>query len=97
MNATLKKLPLPWVVGTAGALMAGLLAGPVVLYWLGGKLAGPYADPAGLLALWGSIYADAARLRGAGLAFLLGPLLMFQIAWFGLAALRKLRRYSGQK
>ncbi|WP_446830215.1 hypothetical protein [Candidatus Foliamicus sp.] len=97
MKATWKNLPLPWVAGSAGALLAGFLAGPVVLYWLGGKLAGPYGDPAGLLALWGSIYGDAARLGGAGLAFLLGPLLIFQIAWFGLGALRKLRRYSGQK
>ena len=90
--ASFRKLPLPWVLGSAGALLAGLLAGPVVLYWLGGKLAGAYADAAGLLALWRGIYGDALRLGGAGLIFLLGPLLLFQIAWLALVALRKLRR-----
>ncbi len=86
-----KKLPLPWLIGSAGALLAGLLAGPVVLYWMGGQLAGAYADPGGLLTLWASIYGDAARFRPAGLAFLLGPLIMFQIAWLAVVAFRKLR------
>ena len=43
-------------------------------------------DPRGLLALWSSIYGDAVHLGGAGLILLLGPLLMFQIAWAGLFA-----------
>ena len=89
--ASWKKLPLPWVIGSAVTLLASLLAGPVVLYWLGGKLAGNYADPGGLLTLWRSIYGDAARFGAAGLLFLLGPLMMFQIAWLALAALKKLR------
>ncbi len=84
-------MPLPWVVGSAATLLAGLLAGPVALYWMGGKLAGAYADPGGLLTLWTSIYGDAARFGAAGLAFLLGPLVMFQIAWIMRAALRKLK------
>jgi len=87
--ASWKKMPLSWVIGSAAALLAGLLAGPVALYWMGGKLAGSYADPGGLLTLWTSIYGDAARLGGAGLAFLLGPLAMFQIAWIALAGLKK--------
>ena len=89
--ASWKKLPLPWVIGSAGTLLAGLLAGPVVLYWMGGKLAGAYADAGGLLALWGSIYGDAVRFGAAGLVFLLGPLMIFQIAWLAVAALRKPR------
>ena len=84
-------MPLPWVVGSAATLLAGLLAGPAALYWMGGKLAGAYADPGGLLTLWTSIYGDAARFGAAGLAFLLGPLVMFQIAWIMRAALRKLK------
>ena len=88
----LKKLPLSWVLGSACALLAGLLAGPVALYWFGGKALGEYPDPGGLLTLWGSIYGDAVHLGGAGLIFLLGPLLMFQIAWVGLFALRKYLR-----
>lgn len=84
-------MPLPWAVGSAATLLAGLLAGPVALYWMGGKLAGAYADPGGLLTLWTSIYGDAARFGAAGLAFLLGPLAMFQIAWIMRAALRKLK------
>lgn len=93
--ANWKKLPLPWVAGSAAALLAGLLAGPVVLYWTGGKLAGAYADAGGLLTLWSSIYGDAVRFGPAGLVFLLGPLVIFQIAWFTLAALRKPRRQDG--
>ena len=84
-------MPLPWAVGSAATLLAGLLAGPVALYWMGGKLAGAYADPGGLLTLWTSIYGDAARFGAAGLAFLLGPLAMFQIAWIMRAALKKLK------
>ena len=76
-----RRLSLPWMAGSAGALMLGLLAGPIVAYWLGEKIAGEYADPGGLLAFWTSIYGDALRFRGAGLIFLLGPLLMFQIGW----------------
>lgn len=72
---------MPWVAGSAGALLLGLLAGPVVVYWGGGRVAGEYADVGGLLALWGSIYGDAAGLGPAGLVLLLGPLLMFQVAW----------------
>ena len=77
----LKKLPLPWVAGSAGTLLLGMLAGPVTAYWVGGRAVGEYADVGGLLAFWGSIYADAAGFGVAGLAFLLGPLLMFQVAW----------------
>lgn len=87
----LKKPPLSWVLGSACALLAGLLAGPLVLYWFGGKVL-EYSDPGGLLALWSSIYGDAVHLGGAGLILLLGPLLMFQIAWAGLFALRKYLR-----
>ncbi len=87
-----KKLPLPWVAGSAGALLAGLLAGPVVLYWIGGKLAGDYGDPGGLLTLWANIYSDAAGFGAGGLMFLLGPLIIFQIVWLAAAALKKLRR-----
>ena len=76
-----RKLPIPWVAGSAGALLLGMLAGPVAVYWVGGRAAGEYADVGGLLALWGSIYTDAVRFGGAGLIFLLGPLLMFQVAW----------------
>ena len=93
----LKKLPLSWVIGSACALVVGLLAGPLVLYWFGGKVLGEYHDPGGLLALWSGIYGDAAHLGGAGLILLLGPLLIFQIAWAGLFVLRKYFRYSGQK
>jgi hypothetical protein len=74
-------LSLPWLAGSAGALLLGLLAGPVVAYWLGGKVAGDYADPGGLLVFWTSIYGDALGFGGAGLIFLFGPLLMFQIGW----------------
>ena len=88
----LKKLPLSWVLGSASALVVGLLAGPVFLYWFGSKALGKYPDPGGLLALWGSIYGDAAHLGSAGLIFLLGPLLMFQIAWIGLFLWRKYLR-----
>lgn len=77
----LRRLSLPWMAGSAGALLLGLLAVPVAAYWMGGKAVGEYADPGGLLAFWTSIYADALRFRGAGLIFLLGPLLMFQIGW----------------
>ncbi len=94
MKPILEKLPLPWILGSAGALLAGLLAGPAALYWIGGWLAGAYADPGGLPALWVRIYSDAIRFRGAGLVFLLGPLLMFQIVWLALAALGKLRRWQ---
>ena len=88
----LKKPPLSWVLGSACALLVGLLAGPLVLYWFGGKVLGEYSDPRGLLALWSSIYGDAVHLGGAGLILLLGPLLMFQIGWAGLFALRKYLR-----
>lgn len=92
MTSGWRKLPLLWVTGSAATLIAGLLAGPIALYWMGGRLAGEYANPGGLLALWASIYGDAARFGAAGLAFLLGPLAMFQIAWIALAAIKKLRR-----
>lgn len=85
----LKRLPLSWTAGSACALLLGLLAGPVALYWLGGRIIGEYPDPGGLLALWRSIYADAARLGPAGLVFLLAPLAMFQAAWALLFAYRK--------
>lgn len=88
----LKKLPLAWVIGSGGALLLGLLAGPVFLYWAGGKVAGAYGDPGGLLVLWSSIYADAASLGGAGLVFLFGPLVMFQMAWLGLWVLKNYAR-----
>ena len=88
----LKKLPLSWVIGSACALLAGFLVGPIMLYWFGGKVLGEYSDPGGLLALWGSIYADAVHLGGAGLILLLGPLLVFQIAWASLFVLRKYLR-----
>lgn len=80
----LRKIPLPWVAGSLGALLLGFLAGPVAVYWVGGRVVGEYADVGGLLALWGSIYGDAVRLGPAGLTFLLGPLLMFQVVWAGL-------------
>ena len=78
------------MAGSAGTLLLGLLAGPIVAYWLGGKAAGEYADPGGLLAFWTSIYGDAFRLGGAGLIFLFGPLLIFQIGW---GALRVWKNY----
>lgn len=86
----MRRLSLPWMAGSAGALLLGLLAGPIVAYWLGGKAAGEYADPSGLLAFWTSIYGDALRLGGAGLIFLFGPLLIFQIGW---GALRVWKKY----
>ena len=70
----------------------GPLAGPVVAYWLGGKAAGAYADPRGLLAFWTSIYGDALGFGVAGLIFLLGPLIMFQIGWAALRAWKKFVR-----
>ena len=88
----LKKLPLIWTVGSACALLLGLLAGPAVLYWFGGKVFGEYPDAGGLLALWGSIYGDAVRFGGAGLILLLGPLIIFQIGWGGLLVLKKYLR-----
>lgn len=88
----LRRLSLPWIAGSAGALLLGLLAGPIVAYWLGGKAAGEYADPGGLLAFWTSIYGDAFGFGGAGLIFLLGPLLMFQIGWAALRVWRKFVR-----
>ena len=39
-----------------------------------------------------SIYGDAFGFGGAGLIFLLGPLLMFQIGWAALHAWRKFVR-----
>ena len=86
----LRRLSLPWMAGSTGALLLGLLAGPIVAYWIGGKAAGEYADPGGLLAFWTSIYADALRFGGAGLIFLFGPLLIFQIGW---GALRVWKKY----
>lgn len=88
----LRRLSLPWMAGSAGALLLGLLAGPVVAYWLGEKAAGEYTDPGGLLAFWTSIYSDALGLGGAGLIFLLGPLLMFQVSWAALRVWRKFVR-----
>ncbi|MDE0130239.1 MAG: hypothetical protein OXQ86_11855 [Gammaproteobacteria bacterium] len=88
----LRRLTLPWMAGSAGALLLGLLAGPIVAYWLGEKAAGEYADPGGLLAFWTSIYGDAFGFGGAGLIFLLGPLLMFQVGWAALRAWRKFVR-----
>ena len=88
----LSRLSLPWIAGSAGALLLGLLAGPVVAYWLAGKAAGEYADPGGLLVFWTSIYGDALGFGVAGLIFLLGPLLMFQIGWAALRAWRKFVR-----
>lgn len=85
----LRQLSLPWAASSAGALLLGLLAGPIVAYWLGGKIAGEYADPGGLLAFWTRIYGDAISFGGAGLIFLLGPLLMFQIGWGALVAWKK--------
>lgn len=85
----LRRLTLPWIAGSAGALLLGLLAGPVVAYWMGGEIAGEYADPEGLLTFWASIYGDALGLGGAGLIFLLGPLLMFQVGWAAFRAWRK--------
>ncbi len=92
----LKRLPLPWVIGSACALLLGLLVGPVVVYWVGGKVVGDYADAGGLLALWGSIYGDAARLGGGGLILLLGPLIMFQIGWLVFRARKRFSNQSGQ-
>ena len=88
----LGKLSLPWIAGSAGALLLGLLAGPIVAYWLGEKAAGEYADAGGLLAFWTSIYGDALGFGGAGLIFLLGPLLMFQIGWAAFHVWRKFVR-----
>lgn len=78
-----RRLSFSWVASSAGALLAGLLAGPIVAYQVGGRAVGEYADPGGLLSFWSSIYNDAFGFGGAGLIFLLGPLLMFQIAWGG--------------
>ena len=88
----LRRLSVAWMAGSAGALLLGLLAGPVVAYWLGEKAAGEYADPGGLLVFWTSIYGDALEFGGAGLVFLLGPLLMFQIGWAAFRAWRKFVR-----
>ena len=88
----LRKLPAAWLAGSLAALLAGLLAGPLILYWAGEELAGAYADSAGMLGLWRSIYGDAAGFGGAGLVFLLGPLALFQIVWLAVAALRKTGR-----
>ena len=88
----LRRLLLPWVTGSAGALLLGLLAGPVVAYWLGEKAAGEYANPRGLLAFWTSIYSDALGFGGAGLILLLGPLFMFQIGWAAFRIWRKFVR-----
>ena len=85
----LKRFSLPWAAGSAGAVLLGLLAGPVVAYWMGGKAAGEYADPGGLLVFWSSIYVDALSFGGAGLIFLLGPLIIFQIGWGALVAWKK--------
>lgn len=85
----LRRLSLPWMAGSAGALLLGLLAGPVVAYWLGEKAAGEYADAGGLLAFWTSIYGDAFGFGVAGLIFLFGPLLMFQIGWAALGVWKK--------
>lgn len=87
-----RRLTLPWIAGSAGALLLGLLAGPIVAYWLGEKAAGEYADPGGLLVFWTSIYDDALGFGGAGLIFLFGPLLMFQVGWAALRAWKKFVR-----
>ncbi|MXW44984.1 MAG: hypothetical protein F4109_07990 [Gammaproteobacteria bacterium] len=88
----LGRLTLPWIAGSVGALLLGLLAGPIVAYWLGEKAAGEYADPGGLLVFWTSIYGDAFGFGIAGLVFLFGPLLMFQIGWAALRVWRKFVR-----
>ncbi len=93
----LKRLPLPWVIGSLSALLLGLLVVPVAVYWVGGRVVGEYLDPGGLLALWGSIYGDAVRLRGAGLILLLGPLILFQIGWLGLWVRKNYLSQLGQK
>lgn len=67
---------------------SGSVAFPIVAYWAGGRVVGPYAGPRGLATYIGSIYSDAANGSPLALVMVTGPVLIVAI-W-------KLRRWGLQ-
>ena len=55
---------------------------PVVVFIGGSVLVGPYEGESGMLGMMGTIYGDAARLKGPAWLVLLAPLLL-ALTWAG--------------
>ena len=65
------------------------LAGvPLVIYFPGGLIVGPYEGDSGLLGLTGAIYGDALRGKLSAIALLLSPALLFGV-WYGVGRWRR--------
>ena len=60
---------------------------PLLVFWTGGLLVGPYEGEGGLVDLMGSIYGDLATLHLSAWILLFAPLLIVGI-WYGAFRLR---------
>jgi hypothetical protein len=66
-------------IGSA-LLVAGLLALPPAIYFVGVRVVGPYAPNAGVLTLAESIWSDFFSLRPVALLLVLSPYITVQLA-----------------
>ncbi len=71
---------------------ASLVSVPLLIWFGGGLLAGPYEGDGGLFGLLGALYGDLLRGRGGAVLLLFGPVLLVAI-WALAIALR--RRIGG--
>lgn len=81
-----------FVLITGGLLLLGAVVLPLLAYFTGTLIIGPFEDERGLPRYIASIYADAARGHLAPIIFLLSPLLAAFVLW---AAVR-LTRLAGR-
>jgi len=78
----------------ASLVFLGALALPVLVYYTGTKLVGPYEGTGGFPQFLGSVYLDAIRGHPGAWLLLLAPALLFAV-WRGYRWLHR-RRQSGQ-
>ena len=71
------------------ALLASLMVVPVLVYFVGGLIVGPYEGEGGLIEMMGIIYVDAMTGHWSAWVLLLSPLLLVGI-WKACATLRSI-------
>ena len=78
------------MIKTILSLLILCLAGvPVLVYWVGGLLVGPYQGEDGILGMMRTIYVDALTGQISALVLLFAPVLLVGI-WVAVMRLRRL-------